>query len=240
VNNIPTDDPAVIRGILANSKALLLDFDGPVCGLFADGEDHQVAEHLRDVLAERGHADLPDDVAESADPFEVFRHAATLGADAAADVEAALTARETQAVPNATPTPGAHELMAAWQDSGRPLAIVSNNSVSAINAYLDLHELRPFVTRVAGRSTADPSELKPSPHLVKQAARSIVISPSNCTLVGDSTADMIAAIRAASATIAYAAEPDSVAELTSVHPDAVVTDMKTLVPGARAVPRRTK
>ncbi|WP_242579210.1 HAD family hydrolase [Amycolatopsis sp. 195334CR] len=65
-------------------------------------------------------------------PFDVFRHAATLGDDEARYVEAAFTALEVEVNTTAEPTPGAHDLIRAWHETGRPLAIVSNNSTSAV------------------------------------------------------------------------------------------------------------
>lgn len=238
MSTVSVDNPDLLRGILANAQALLLDFDGPVCDLFAGVGDHHVAELLRGVLAEQGHSNLPDEVAQSADPFEILRYAATLGAEEAGRVEDALTACESEAVETAAATPGGHELLAAWHTTGRPLAVVSNNAPATVNAYLDRHYLRRFVTHIAARSATDPAQLKPSPYPLKQAARALGISPSHCTLIGDSTADMVAAIRAACATIAYAQDAESATAFSQVYPDAITTSIEALIPDVRAIAAR--
>jgi hypothetical protein len=46
----------------------------------------------------------------------------------AARVEADMTDQELAAVPTAAPTPYVHKVVAACQDSGRSVAVVSNNS----------------------------------------------------------------------------------------------------------------
>lgn len=80
-----------------------------------------------------------------------FHYAAFLGKDEARYVEAAFTAHEVEAISGAVPEPGAHDLITAWHESGRPLAIVSNNSAPAISAYLDLYDLRALIDVVSAR-----------------------------------------------------------------------------------------
>lgn len=65
--------------LLADSWALLLDFDGPVCSVSAGVPARELATQLRNLLMREGHLKLPDHVAIAVDPFEVFRYAATLG-----------------------------------------------------------------------------------------------------------------------------------------------------------------
>ncbi len=61
--------------------------------------------------------------------------------------------------------------MHAWKAHGRSLAIVSNNSIHAIEAYLDMHHLRSVVDIISARVDPDTSLLKPSPYLVTKAAK---------------------------------------------------------------------
>jgi hypothetical protein len=58
--------------VLAHADALFLDFDGPVCSVFAGIPASMVADQLRSVLADGGHTDLPEPVATSTDPFDIF------------------------------------------------------------------------------------------------------------------------------------------------------------------------
>ncbi|MGH3832259.1 MAG: HAD family hydrolase, partial [Pseudonocardiaceae bacterium] len=131
-----TDDPETLRHILARTTALLLDFDGPVCSVFAGLPAHTVVTQLCTVLTDGGYGDPPIEIEKSDDPFKVLTYAASLGEDEARYVNAAFTAHEVEAITTAEPTPGAHDLLRAWSATGRPLAIVSNNSTIAIHAYL--------------------------------------------------------------------------------------------------------
>jgi hypothetical protein len=131
--------PPALSRVLASNGPILLDFDGPVCSIFAGYPAPVVAHELRRLVSDTGVC-LPVHIAREQDPLAVLRWAATLKQPAlTGKVENALCAAELRAVETAEPTPYAREVVvAAWQ-SGRPVAIVSNNSAPAIKAYLDTH-----------------------------------------------------------------------------------------------------
>ena len=222
------DDPEALREILATTEALLLDFDGPVCSVFAGFPAHVAADHLRDVLAEGGHTDLPLDVEQAADPFVVLIHAAALGDEEARHVEAPFRALEAHAVRSAKPTAGSHDLIRSWKQTGRPLAIVSNNSVAAITAYLDLHDLRMATDTISARVDADVRRLKPSPLLVAETIAVLGLPPESCTLVGDSPSDIEAAHAAEARSVGYANSPGKTDVLSRLGPTAITTTMTLL------------
>ncbi|MGC9668088.1 HAD family hydrolase [Planosporangium sp. 12N6] len=120
------DDP------LARNRALLLDFDGPVCAVFTGYPAATAAARLHAVIGDRlGH--LPPDIAELAShPLGILRRTADLGDDeltrAVAD---ACRDAELTAVATAAPTPGVVDVLRAARDSGCPVAIVSNNHADA-------------------------------------------------------------------------------------------------------------
>jgi beta-phosphoglucomutase-like phosphatase (HAD superfamily) len=68
------------------------------------------------------------------DPIEVFVYSATVTEDLSARVEADMADLEVAAVATAEPTPFAHEVIASARESGRTVAVVSNNSSRAIKA----------------------------------------------------------------------------------------------------------
>lgn len=225
---VPVNDPDVLRSILANADAMLLDFDGPICGVFAGFPAHLVADQLRRVLAEGGRNELPAEIEKTEDPFDVLYYAATLGDDEAAYVEAAMRAHEVEAVASAEPTPGTHDLIQSWHAAGRAMAVVSNNSVAAVETYLHLHELRVCVDYVSARADSDPSRLKPSPFLLQQANERLKIAPARCVLVGDSLTDIQAAHAARTPVIGYANRPGKTDLFTPEGPQVIVTDMVLL------------
>ncbi|MEU4800733.1 HAD hydrolase-like protein [Actinosynnema sp. NPDC023587] len=226
--SVPVDEPAVLQGILSSTEALFLDFDGPVCSVFAGIPAHYVANQLRGVLSDGGHVDLPPEVEKTEDPFEVLRYAATLGEAEAIYVESALTAHELEAVSTAEPTNGAHTLIRAWHATGRASAIVSNNSQAAVSAYLNLHDLHDEIDVVVGRSTADPTTLKPSPHMINSALRLTQAPSDRSTLIGDSASDIVAATAAHVTAIGFANKTPKVDTLSGFHPALVITQLPRL------------
>ncbi|MFF1606172.1 HAD family hydrolase [Amycolatopsis sp. NPDC058278] len=214
--------------VLARAGALFLDFDGPVCSVFAGIPASTVADQLRGVLADGGYTDLPEAVATSDDPFDVFCYAATLGEDEARYVEATFTAHEIEAISSATLTEGAHELIHVWHDSGRPIAIVSNNSTTAINTYLDLYDLRALIDYVSARNSPDAGLLKPSPYLLYRGAAELGVTPDKCAFIGDSITDIDAARAAGVQSIGFANKRGKRAKFAAAEVDAITDEITGL------------
>jgi HAD superfamily hydrolase (TIGR01509 family) len=229
VTTPPVDDPATLRRILGQAEALFLDFDGPVCNVFAGLPASVVVNQLCVVLADGGYGDLPPEIEKSSDPFDVLKYAAMLGETEAHYVNAAFTALEVEAVVTAEPTPGARDLMRAWSQTGRPLAIVSNNSTLAIEEYLDLYGLRRYVAHVSGRTSPDPTLLKPNPHLLLDALRTLNLRAGDGAFVGDSVTDVQAAHAAGVQSVGYANKHDKLAKLFGVGAQAIVKNFDLLV-----------
>jgi phosphoglycolate phosphatase len=217
-----TDDLPTLRHILTRTTALLLDFDGPICSVFAGLPAAAVVNQLCVVLADGGHTDLPVHLGTSDDPFEVLAYAATLGDTEAHYVNAAFTAHELEAIATAQPTPGAHDLIRIWSATGRPLAIVSNNSTIAIQAYLDLHDLRPYVTHVSARTSPDPGLLKPRPYLLIMALTALGVPATAATFLGDSTTDIAAAHAAGTMSIGYTNKRGKTSQLITAGAETVI------------------
>lgn len=214
--------------MLADSTALLLDFDGPVCSVFAGFPASAVVEQLCVVIADGGFGDLPPEIEKSDDPFDVLNYAATLGETEAHYVNAAFAAHEAEAITTAAPTPGAHDFMRRWSATSRPLAIVSNNSSLAVEAYLDLHSLGPYVAHVSGRCETDPDLLKPSPYLLNNALTALGAAPNESIMVGDSVTDMVAAQAAGTQAVGYANKPGKATRLTEARAGYIITQMTEL------------
>ena len=218
--------------IVARTCHLLLDFDGPICSIFAGLPAATVADRLRKLFGD--HASIPDDIACTADPFAVFAYAATIREELAARVEAEMTAQELAAVPSAAPTPYVHEVVTACQNSGRSVAVVSNNSARTVHAYLARHSLDDRISVVVARTNHDPALLKPSPHLITQAVDALDAEPGECTLVGDSVSDIQAARLAGVHSIGYANEPGRRESFTAAGAGAIIDSLADLALRLRA------
>ncbi|GAA3019358.1 HAD family hydrolase [Streptosporangium longisporum] len=220
--------------IFRRSRAVLLDFDGPVCSIFAGLPAPVVADRLKQLLQDEG-AELPQDVAELDDPLKVLRRTAFFAPSLINKVEAAFIGYEIEAAGCAEITPGVRELLDACAEADRPVVIVSNNSERAIETFLGLAKLKEQVAGVVGRPVGNPAEMKPHPRLVLRACEMTNVSPGETVLIGDSDFDMQAAVNAGALSIAYANAPGKEAKLAEAGADAVTSSMQALAEAFRAI-----
>lgn len=211
--------------LLGEAGAVLLDFDGPVCSIFAGYPAPQVAAELVGVLRRRG-VDVPPSLASEPDPLEVLRRTGAAGDHGITRaVEDALCAAERRAVESAEPTPCGREVIVGARQARMPVAVVSNNSAGAVCAYLAAHRLAAHVSPVVGRAYADPERMKPNPEPILQAVRAVGEPASRCVLVGDSLSDIEGARAAGVRVIGYANRPAKVEVFRAAGVDVVITSM---------------
>ena len=213
--------------VLARTCHLLVDFDGPVCSLFAGTPTAPIAARLRAILTREG-VGLPPAISNTGNRFEIFAFAADTSPALARHVESELTEPEAAAAQTAAPTPGCADVLSACHDSRRQVAIVSNNSASAVRIYLDTHQLTGQIAAVAARIGHDPALLKPSPYLIRHAASELGTVPSACALLGDSPSDITAVRSARASSIGYAATLGCTQRLLAAGADAIITTMADL------------
>jgi phosphoglycolate phosphatase len=225
--------PASLDQIVLGTRHLLLDFDGPICSIFAGLTKEAVARKLRGVITSQG-TPVPADVEATIDPFDVFAYAATISPALAARVEGAMTQLEAMAVRTADPSAYVHEAVTSCRESGRTVTVVSNNSADAVRAYLTMHALDGPINLVIARTSPDPGLLKPHPHLIEQAVTANKADPAECTLLGDSVTDIHAARDAGTRSIGYANKPGKTESLADAGADAVITSLAQLALTFRA------
>jgi phosphoglycolate phosphatase len=230
----PGTDAASLGVVIARTRYLLLDFDGPICSIYAGLTDATVAAQLRKLIP----GELPEEIASTPDPIEVFKYSGTVSDEMAAHVEAEMADLEVAAVPTADPTPCVHQVIASARESGRIIGVVSNNGPRAVNAYLDRHGLSDGIRLVVARTSHDPALLKPSPHLINEAVRGLDADPAATTLVGDSFTDIEAAHSAGVASIGYANKSGKRERMKELRAGAVITSMADLALSVRAQPLR--
>lgn len=226
----PGTDMAALGAIITRTRYLLLDFDGPICSIYAGLSDATVAAQLRKLIP----GEMPEEIASTHDPIQVFTYSATVSDEMAARVEAEMADLEVAAVPTAEPTPYVHEVIASARESGRVVGVVSNNSLRAVSAFLDRHSLSGGIRLVVARTSHDPSLLKPSPHLIDEAVRGLDANPAATALVGDSFTDIEAAHSAGVASIGYANKPGKRERMMELRAGAVMTSMADLALSLRA------
>jgi beta-phosphoglucomutase-like phosphatase (HAD superfamily) len=217
---------ADLARLVASKSTLLLDFDGPICSIFAGYPAPQIAEELRGIVRDHGLPVSPQ-LAATDDPLAVLRQLDHTPLTRV--IATALQQAETNASDSAAPTPGGHEVIRAATASGRHVAIVSNNSEEAVHAYLKRHALLAHVGTVAARyNEMPPSLMKPNPHLVLRALDGIGASPVDGVLVGDSVSDIEAARATLLACVGFADDRTKLESLRAAGADALITDMREL------------
>jgi beta-phosphoglucomutase-like phosphatase (HAD superfamily) len=217
-----------VADVLNGTDALLLDFDGPICSVFAGYPAPQVAVDLRSYLVLRGIVEI-DAIADINDPLEVLRWVAAIYPSTASDVDDVLRAAERRAISTASPTPFAHDTIRAAGRTGLPVAIASNNSEEAIGDYLGIHRLTSYVASIAGRAHGAPELMKPHPDSIERAIRSLGVPPRDCVFVGDSITDIAVSHVTGIRSVGYARTPDNQAELVMAGADVVIETMHDLV-----------
>ncbi|MFE5579854.1 HAD family hydrolase [Kitasatospora sp. NPDC056531] len=225
-----TTTPQQLADVLRPVKHVLLDFDGPVCSVFAGLPAPEVARRLREGLLAAGEQ-APAGAEEETDPLALLRLVSDARPDLTESADAALAALETDAVRVARPTPGGESVLCAAARSGRLVSVVSNNAGEAIEAYLAEHGLSDYVAGVFGRAPGDPSSMKPNPRLLFEAMEAAGTRPEHCIFIGDAARDVEAGEAAGVPTIGYANKPGKGAKLAAAGAVVIVDSMR-LIAGA--------
>lgn len=188
---------------LAAYDAVVLDFDGPMCNVFAGYAAAKVADELKDLVVAQGWP--ADEVAATSDPHQILRLVHTLAPELFPTVELALTAAELAAVETATITPDLAALITHLRSRRLSVAVASNNNADAIQSWLDRHRLE--VDYVCGRDPHDPTKMKPAPDILLQAVAFLGLQPQQVVFLGDGASDAQAAYSAGTAFIGFANKP---------------------------------
>ncbi|GAB3129010.1 HAD family hydrolase [Streptomyces calidiresistens] len=225
----PTDEALKI---LEDCRAVLWDFDGPICDVFAGLPAAGIAGHLRETVTREYGTGEARRLHQGDDPLEVVRRANLEGLECAARVAGLLEEQEGRAIGDAAPTPGAHEVVEVFYAAGKRMAVTSNNAAGPISAYLRVHGLTGYFTAVIGRERVE--VMKPDPHILLCALEQLGISVTDAVLIGDSTSDMQAARAAGTRAIGYANRPQKADHLEAAGADTIVTTMRELIPSRMA------
>ncbi|MGP3636284.1 HAD family hydrolase [Streptomyces sp. 24-1644] len=221
---------------LASATAVLFDFDGPLCDVFAGHPAKQVARDLAQ-LAVRSEPALSGKLTSTDDPLEVLRLTHQANSLVGLEVEDALTAAEVAAVGVAgNPTPGAVASLEAVRATGRKIAVVSNNSAECVRVFLDRHGLAGHVLAVVGRPGEQPELMKPNPHSLIKAAELLGVDVTQCTLIGDSLTDIQAAHAVGSTAIGYANKARKRQVFAEAGAEAITESMQAIADAIRPQP----
>jgi HAD superfamily hydrolase (TIGR01509 family) len=211
--------PSATGHPLVAATHVVFDFDGPLCRLFAGppaGEGSiapVIARRLRRLLTSE--PALYDAVRPDDDLFDIYRRiSSTLHRDDEPEHPLVAVARkyleeqEIAAAATAVPTPGAAELLERLARSGRRLSVASNNSESAVRAFLERTGLQDRFSGIIVGRAQDPRLMKPDPYpLMRVLGDHGTARPDRCVLVGDAVTDAQAAAAAGMDFVGYHRDP---------------------------------
>jgi hypothetical protein len=200
---------ADLSRLLDGVGAVLLDFDGPVCSIFAGFPAPNLASEPV--------------------PLEVLRRTgATGGHGLTRAVEDALWAAERRAVETAEPyavRPGGDRGDMAGRDAGGGAQQQICRSSECVPDGAPACRAR---LAGDGRAHADPDRMKPNPEPILQAVRAVGEPPSRCVLVDDSLSDIDGTRAAGVRVIGYANRPAKVELLWVAGADVVIMSMSEI------------
>jgi phosphoglycolate phosphatase len=190
-----TESP--LSAILKDANAVLFDFDGPLCDVFAGEPSANVARSLERLV---GPADTDD-------PLEVLRRAAQRPGVDVREVDDRLIAAEVRAIASSITNEDGLAALRSCMRGGRSVGIVSNNSGQAIQAFLAKQELSNSGVLVVGRPYGRPDLMKPNPRMLHLALARLTVSPERSVFIGDSQSDIEAARAAHTSCVSLANKP---------------------------------
>jgi phosphoglycolate phosphatase len=206
IDGAKTAAPVGLAESLASAKVVLLDFDGPMCRLFAGYPVPTIAAEVKS-LARRETSLLPGEggllppaIEASEDPhgilLELGRWLQAQGyrGRLLRDLDRVVTRHELAAVPKAEATAGSRRLLTSLRKQGKRLGVASNNSPESVLEYLKREGLGGLVDGgVVGRDPFDPLLMKPHPHCLDEACKQMGVEPRECLFIGDACTDVLAA-----------------------------------------------
>lgn len=214
--------------LVAQARVVLLDFDGPVCSVFAGYPAERAVSATLRALEAAGFEVRPEWLNRE-DPHRLLVDVMAQTPEAAGVVEDALTLAEVHAVDSATITVGVTDLIDQVTGAGCRWAVVSNNSHASIARFCDREDFARTPSLIVGRPQGEPHLMKPNPFTLACALERLRIQAKDAVFIGDSVSDIQAGKAGGMPTIGFANKPAKPKLLTAALADAVITSMYDLL-----------
>lgn len=214
--------------LVARARVVILDFDGPICSVFAGYPSVRAVSATLRALETAGFAIRPEWL-NLEDPHRLLVEVATQTPDAVDIVEDALTRAEVHAVDSAQITAGVTDLIDQVTSRGQQWAVVSNNSTESIARFCAREDFARTPNLTVGRAKGEPHLMKPNPFALTHALEVLKIPARDAVFIGDSVSDVQAGRAVGIPTIGYANKPAKPKLLAAALADAVITSMDNLL-----------
>jgi len=237
--DVVTTESERLRWLVAGTRHVLFDFDGPICRLFARYSAADIARAQVKWLEAQGRDGLlTEQERSSPDPHGVLSTFAARypGSDLVTDLEEHLTQHELLAARVALPTAWVDPLIQTWVNTGTRLAIVTNNSPRTVTEYLSERGLVScFAPHIYGRKAQELHLLKPHPETLHRALRAMGAAPESSLMIGDAVSDHTAACAAGVGFLGYARNSAKERELldAGVPQEAILNSLEPLLTAVR-------
>ncbi|MDX3133418.1 HAD-IA family hydrolase [Streptomyces europaeiscabiei] len=210
----PVDTHTCLPMLLSRTRAVLFDFDGPICDLFVGRSTRPIAQEIK-AMARKKWRVLDPVVEACEDSHSLLRllgdmldrsGADTLDPETLKTADELVTRYEEDAVASAVPAPEIHTLLDTLLGLGKRLVIVTNNAEKPVQKFLGIHGMSHKFEAVFGRDPYEPHRMKPDPSSVQRALRHLGdMSPDGAVMVGDQLTDLQAATSAGVRFLGYSA-----------------------------------
>lgn len=235
-----TEDQDAVVDLLGSTRAVLFDFDGPICDLFGAASTAHVADRVKQE-ARREWKGLDPSVETCDDSHGILRVLRGMYdgcSPAPTDLPLRLAEKivaefESLAGVTAKKAPHVVPLVDLLLELGIRLVIVSNNAEIPIQEYLEQHGMKSKFEMISGRDPYNANLMKPHPHCVERALDHLSLPPSSCLLIGDQLTDLTAAQKAGTLFLGYTQNEIRAKEMKHNGANAVVSSHLALITAAR-------
>lgn len=209
------------------TKAVILDFDGPMFSAFTSINAGEAADQLRHFIGVQARDAEDLDLTANDDTLGVLRDVVSQSVELGWSAAHRLALIELESVVGASPSEGLEELLRQLSKDDVPVAVASNNSSAAIEWWSDRQGFQEFIAKVVGRR-ADGNLLKPDPFIVQAACLAVNVPPSEAVFARDSESDLEAAEVLGVPFVGYASSIEKAAMLYLARSDDVVTSLRNI------------
>jgi HAD superfamily hydrolase (TIGR01509 family) len=214
--------------IVARARVVLLDFDGPICSVFAGYPSVRAVIATLRALEAAGFNVRPEWL-KLEDPHQLLIEVAAQIPEAVGIADDALTRSEVHAVDSAQITAGVTDLIDQMTDRGQQWAVVSNNSAESIARFCTRKDFARTPSLTVGRPKGEPHLMKPNPFALGRALALLRIQAEDAVFIGDSVSDIQAGRAVGIPTIGYANKPAKPKLLATALAHVVITRMEDLL-----------
>ena len=214
--------------LVARARLVLIDFDGPICSVFAGYPSVRAVSATLRALEAAGFDTRPEWL-NLEDPHRLLVEVAAHVPEAVGIVEDALTRAEIHAVDSAVVTTGVTDLIDQVTSRGHQWAVVSNNSVESITRFCSRKDFARTPSLTVGRVKGEPHLMKPNPFTLLHALDLLGTPARDAVFIGDSVSDVQAGRAAGIRTVGYANKPAKPKLLEAALADIVIGSMDDLL-----------